>query len=96
VAFPATPLSNRCEHTPGTCLACVSEYVRGKIRAEQSALVRCPECTGTMDFENIQQFTDAETRRRYDEQCLRRVIEEDKDFVWACVLSALSWPETLR
>ncbi|KAK4031854.1 hypothetical protein C8A01DRAFT_51204 [Parachaetomium inaequale] len=81
-AFPGSPLTDRCNHAPRTCLECVSGSIRTHIESGLSTDVPCPECTGIMSSADIQRYADSKTRQRYDELRLYRVVEEDEDFIW--------------
>lgn len=81
-AFPDAPLSSQCQHSPGTCAECVSRVIDTHVSTKSSPDVPCPECPGILSYEAVQKYAGAETRGRYDELCVRRALQEDKDFVW--------------
>ncbi|KAH6631393.1 hypothetical protein F5144DRAFT_510880 [Chaetomium tenue] len=81
-AFPNGPVTAGCSHTPGACLDCLSASIRAHVDRGFSTDVPCPECPGTMSFADTQRYADAETRHRYDELCLRHMLQGDKNFVW--------------
>ncbi|KAK4121569.1 hypothetical protein N657DRAFT_647749 [Parathielavia appendiculata] len=81
-AFPGAPLTSGCQHAPRSCIDCIATSIRGHIQAKILSDVPCPECAGTMSFETIQRYADAETCQRYDELCLHRLMQEDGSFVW--------------
>jgi hypothetical protein len=85
-AFPGRPLTDRCNHTPKTCTECVKRCIQTHIAAESSTEISCPECAGILPFESIQRYADANSRQRYEELCMHRAMEEDKDFIWVLMI----------
>jgi hypothetical protein len=85
-AFLDRPLTDRCNHTPKTCTECVKRCIQTHIAAESSTEIPCPECAGIFSFESIQRYADPNSRQRYEELCMHRFMEEDKDFIWVLMI----------
>jgi hypothetical protein len=81
-AFPDAQVTAGCSHAPQTCLDCLSASIRAHVANGFWTDVPCPECPSTMSHAETQRYADAETRQRYDELRLQRMIQNHEDFVW--------------
>ena len=63
--FPALSVSKYCTHAPTTCLVCVGASIRSDLDNRLWNEIRCPECRGTMEYEDVQLYADDDTKTRY-------------------------------
>lgn len=64
VQFPQYTLTASCEHAPTTCNDCVRESIRADLRNRSWNDIRCPECTETLQYVDMQQYADEESFSR--------------------------------
>lgn len=82
-AFPDAPLTGACKHRPSTCLDCIRSCIRCDLATKLWSEVACPECESWLAPDALQRYADDESWRKYNELSLRKVLEADKNFVWA-------------
>jgi hypothetical protein len=62
--FPALSITATCDHPPTTCLDCITASIKADISNKLWKQIGCPECGQLLEYADVQQYADNETKER--------------------------------
>ncbi|KAH0562384.1 hypothetical protein GP486_002920 [Trichoglossum hirsutum] len=80
--FPKRRITSTCQHEPKTCLDCLARSVQADFQDKGYSRIRCPECLGALEFEDVKLFANPELFARYDNLMTRKALESLPNFRW--------------
>lgn len=80
--FPAKSATAACEHTPQTCKECLESWMASEFETKGTEGIKCPECTETLDYSDVQQAASAMTFAAYDKIATRNALASLEEFAW--------------
>lgn len=80
--FPAKAPTGGCEHRPGTCKECLQSWMSSELDTKGCDGIKCPECTQTLEYNEVQEAASAETFAKYDKLTIRNVLGDLDEFAW--------------
>ncbi|KAF8603503.1 hypothetical protein BDV93DRAFT_523278 [Ceratobasidium sp. AG-I] len=93
-SFPIRPPTNECTHQSTVCAACLEQHISHAVLTDGSTTVPCPEalCGQTLEYDDVIRGAknDKLCLARYETLLLRRMLENEPNFVW-CKVATCGW-----
>ena len=75
-------ISLACLHQPSVCTGCLAQSIRHDLDNKVWDQIKCPECSITLIYEDIQRLADPEIFLRYETLSFRNAVGADANFIW--------------
>ena len=62
--FPSAAITKTCNHEPSTCHDCLATSIRSDLNNRLWNEIKCPECRGTLEYDDVQRFAEDDTKER--------------------------------
>lgn len=82
--FPAKPPTALCSHEARICLPCLQGHIASEFQnngAIDGFVCPAPDCTETLDYREIEYWSDESTFIKYDRALMKRALGVDDNFV---------------
>ena len=82
LGFPAKAPTAKCEHASTTCIECLQSWMASEFETKGCEGIKCPECSETLEYNDVQLAASPETFETYDKMSMRNALGAMDEFAW--------------